>query len=1833
MDHPRSIVWNNRPGSITPPPAASKIPSSPIPYGDGAIETQKQSPEPSAPLASSIPETTFCHKTTRSPRGTRPPPSSVSILQTTRKRVPWRGKTCIILLPPQPSKRELEEYRYLTQRDNEARLEKWRAQGYDTAGFELCQEFEGTFHSISTSRAQTRSSFPDPEDIRSDREQRLFRVNIPIRAPWESYVESVREAKLRALGVSLGDTSTAAQKMPLSHSLSHQSSSHGPSPPVSPSLTVPHSTDILCIYGGAIQARDLPAASSRISPATNMRAQASADTNVRHFPRHAIAQSQKPSEVPMPLLGPQSYFPTLRQMLPEDYWNSQSGSRIASNIPEGTLPIPGGTSAPENPSIRDDMHPLDVGYTTCHLEWPSQNGSYEDIVNGSCKEQVHESIPYPASMNIQHSQDEQDPHTSRSTNHLHTAVPHEHSGGSFETLERHLREAEESNSTTRPRLLEEDSQGRAQSRNSISASSIDHVGARISASKAPSEASSDDSPNIPQKQTESKCISSSLNALAPEFRSGFAVFPFTSPTADTRMLATAPAFTPAAAVRLPPGPREFSFSFSGPSFGHNTINATRDLPGGERSEGEREGMFSAVQYPHIPKPVRKSKAVPILRPRDERRIFGQEIEVQEDESGRITQAKGRQKRVRHSRRDVGHYFFSEASAQEPSSPSERQDTTNAYKIMLKGEGDHASLNSMSLEMAAQAADQLEEIIDDLSASEGFSSRNPDAGSAHLQQGVVTPTAASEEVNSDATAPCSLSVTHASHAGGSADEEFSTCGSQCQQVIDSPASSLAGHVSNLQKTQALANSSTSESLQRKDLSTTHCDPYYLSSGSLKEHTQAEPLHVSSAGKGRNNDLQTRDTFKGIPVGVSYIEPSYEEYNEVNNHLNEERSIAAAHSNGSPRPARDTNGISALDSQSEIHTWETTNSISLPNDAQTGGCSYEGAIIHQRLPSAESESADSSIVRMIAEDGRFSPSYRPSYGSNVDLSALRASGSAASAAISERDNGSLSSGEVRVHDRRSFFDAHVNDVVGNVLQTHLAPLEQSLAQIRNDLNDMSKPSSRGANCSRALGNADTSDADDEEDLETIRLRTKSPIRLPNTDKLKALITQIVTAQQTTISVDQYASITEDLKALKTLFEETRPSFADVKTVVEEATAKQMRGRSAPIASSHQSATVERNQLQIAGLESMLKVAEGRAEDELKARRATEDALADSQRLLRLALQDAAEQRESAEETERSLSAFYEERHEALRRNAILEGAQKSLQSTVSELAEKNAALEGTLEEYRLSSARWRNEIEDTKMENGNLRRTINALKKEVEDGIRNRHALRTRFDQLQEEMAQVSQNVLHDQSVWRTKEEELKAECRSHATDHERERKRCDQLENQIEALSDNVRCEREKQYQVVAQYEREIHNQREMASLERNRMRSKIDDDSTAAANKLNTTRSDLQDAVAKLQLQLEQANIAASTDKEKYQTCLQEAIVSKTIILQQHQDFHDWAVKGLKEQHEQVSRNAARERQTLESQSRARLTLADEKLLHYEDKIRHLEDKVEIARSAAQAAAFTAHSQQSAPGVVNQHGSSSLGCLPQKISPRALRESILVLQEQLQERESQIEDFEQKLSAVDTDAPMKMKAQATEITWLRELLGVRVDDLEDLINSLAQPTYDREAIKGAAIRLKASLQMEQQEKERAYSREQPSATFPNLSSLTSSPRALPLAAAAALGSWRKGWNLPVSDTFHFAHGHSTDTPSRTSPSAQSDLSGLLTPPGTDAQPSTGWRSATTVQRQNAFSPKTLPQRRQTSALATPSLTHKDGYDMDAVTANVEDIHETVETQERDTYEAGEEELL
>jgi uncharacterized protein (UPF0335 family) len=240
---------------------------------------------------------------------------------------------------------------------------------------------------------------------------------------------------------------------------------------------------------------------------------------------------------------------------------------------------------------------------------------------------------------------------------------------------------------------------------------------------------------------------------------------------------------------------------------------------------------------------------------------------------------------------------------------------------------------------------------------------------------------------------------------------------------------------------------------------------------------------------------------------------------------------------------------------------------------------------------------------------------------------------------------------------------------------------------------------------------------------------------------------------------------------------------------------------------------------------------------------------------------------------------------------------------------------------------------------------------------------------------------------------------------------------------------------------------------------------------------------------------------------------------------------------------------------------------------------------------------------------------PERISPQALRESIFVLQDQLQQRETRIEELEHEVASIDKDAPNKVKERDSEINWLRELLGVRIDDLQDIIKTVSQPSFNQHAVRDAAIRLKANLQMQQQERERALT----GSGLPSLQSLTdlaASPRSLPLAAAAAWGSWRKARES--------ANGGSTpseQTPSKSS-NAGAFLSGLLTPPSSHARqnaPNTSGTGRAYAETRPLRGFNSTPRRgsvRQEVPIAeppkTPPLLRRSSYDHDAEPGNYEE---------------------
>lgn len=115
--------------------------------------------------------------------------------------------------------------------------------------------------------------------------------------------------------------------------------------------------------------------------------------------------------------------------------------------------------------------------------------------------------------------------------------------------------------------------------------------------------------------------------------------------------------------------------------------------------------------------------------------------------------------------------------------------------------------------------------------------------------------------------------------------------------------------------------------------------------------------------------------------------------------------------------------------------------------------------------------------------------------------------------------------------------------------------------------------------------------------------------------------------------------------------------------------------------------------------------------------------------------------------------------------------------------------------------------------------------------------------------------------------------------------------------------------------------------------------------------------------------------------------------------------------------------------------------------------------------------------------------------------------------------------------------------------------------------YDPDRVRDAAIRLRANLQMEEQERERAMNGGS-SINLPNIAASMSAMAASPRVAsavgplAAAWGNWRKGRAESVAGAGNEGSGRSTPSRARNESPSGSFLSGLLTPPASHARAGT-----------------------------------------------------------------------
>lgn len=685
-------------------------------------------------------------------------------------------------------------------------------------------------------------------------------------------------------------------------------------------------------------------------------------------------------------------------------------------------------------------------------------------------------------------------------------------------------------------------------------------------------------------------------------------------------------------------------------------------------------------------------------------------------------------------------------------------------------------------------------------------------------------------------------------------------------------------------------------------------------------------------------------------------------------------------------------------------------------------------------------------------------------------------------------------------------------------------------------------------------------------------------------------------------------------------------------------------------------------VADLESKLRQQEEATESEVSLRRAAEDRLAEVQRLLRISSEEEIRLREALEEKDERLKILDANNNKNTMRLALMESSLENAQKDKVELENRLDIADVDLRDLRQEANRWKLEseraIELSKRQSDDLHHAltekrqlhvlIDTLGTQLNENERVRENWRSKFLSLQEDMARATYEIAEEngrrvkkEQTMLARQEVLDAKLQAESKTRERLEIELERLEagerqgmkavneaKRLDALLGEMRTENHKLQQNAMRYQAEFQEARESGAREVKRTRESMQAQLEDANYQVNAVREELEDQIAALQSQLDQSKLDADTVRSKYDMLMEDARHHSKgdidEILQKHRD----EIEDLQTRFERQLNNTTEDAQRAESNLLERLSISTSRCEHLQDRVSHLEEKLEIAREAARAAVQAAKASgvasppipaaafapppvaQAAPisqPQAQSHAVAQAMQLPEKISPQALRESIMVLQEQLQEREQKIEGLEQQVSRLDPEAETKIAKRDDEITWLRELLGVRHSDLHDIITALGRDDYDQDRVRDAAIRLKANLQMEQQERERAMNGGS-SINLPNIAASLrdATPRVAqavgPL--AAALGNWRKGASFVSATVPTPSSSNNTATPQKDSPVSQSSfLSGLLTPPASNLRqtPTSGQQPTAFSSTGRRFTPQDLANRpKPPSARQAQKMPARDG---------------------------------
>ncbi|KAL9040133.1 MAG: hypothetical protein Q9214_004605, partial [Letrouitia sp. 1 TL-2023] len=625
---------------------------------------------------------------------TRPELACKVSFQRPRTKLFWRGKTCVIAFPLEDSRIKVSGQQYLTPQDVSARLEAWRHKGHDTTGFRLSDRVDSD--SIPPLlEGQTRPDFPDPNELAKECRGRPYRVNIPDRSRWDTYVSQLKEAKLRSLGVSIRDEEKGKAGPVSLPSMSRQTSSQSSNLPLSPRLRLSPTTSLHSNFRST--------ASFQHSPTGSQLPQQNGKPGVAYVPKDSLVWYQE-ENASLPYELSKSAPPIPSPWSPHVY-SSQPGSRTMS------------------PAIKDIEQTLDSKVDPDRIL----------LQNSTADSSMRDSISLPF---LQQMQNIQTPHflpsASQDPKNRSDIFNGSESHSFSKTFDLHPEPR--GKVATGPSLHVHRQNVRESFQADISSTETESQGGTTQfhedAAKAMNVSSQGDLAYDVEKTHDIKPAASSLNAEAAEFAFKpqnpavtAEVFAFlgntqSKPAKSTKMRPTAPDFTPISVSNFTKQLQEFSFSSNGPSFKFPRDSKPDELATRGQSLTEKpEKIFHNINASDFIQPTKKSRAIPIVRPDIDHEAPEVASEVQEDELGRITQAEGRQKRLRRNidQNDRTAQFTSPTHLRTPS--IDKANSPPSIKRLSHPEHHTTTTDATTLVEATDASNHLKELIDGLSASD------------------------------------------------------------------------------------------------------------------------------------------------------------------------------------------------------------------------------------------------------------------------------------------------------------------------------------------------------------------------------------------------------------------------------------------------------------------------------------------------------------------------------------------------------------------------------------------------------------------------------------------------------------------------------------------------------------------------------------------------------------------------------------------------------------------------------------------------------------------------------------------------------------------------------------------------------------------------------------------------------------------------------------------------------------------------------------------------------------------------------------------------------------